>query len=819
MLNQATKELISELAKAIVSHDPGSFGVYLIIQAKEKRDLKWAISNFIEKQPDDEMKKILEALGKELEKLIRDCVAERRLDVVSDVKAYLVEKLEEAEIDKNVIVPIVDNLEYYILRYIKDLKDFDYLNMIELNERLKRVEEKLKRGVEHIPVIAGKDSLPVGSILDTKISKEEFRSDEIEEIRSRFDDHHTGILFMSGRPGMGKTTLAKLYANKSGKNNIYFVKYKGSFKETINSLSVKKNTNSWEDVFHYWNSLEAGEKKQILLIIDNFNDDSVKDMANHYAQELNTNLYKELSSLGIQILITTRIDMENDTYMVKGVKNPIALFEAYYKDKLDEDKKEKVKELAGLVHDNTLVLALCAGLVRNGSTLEEVINAIKKCNLEAEGVFVEKQADFDSEEKRIRYTIYEQVTAILHMDNLLNSEENRHILANMALLPLKGMPKLHFLEFIQSNSAKWINCMNELILRAWVIEEGESVCLHPVIREILLKKEIISWDECKEYCQSLNDKLDLDYPLQDRIIYRSYAEEVYKHLSQTHEMILAELFYNLSDIYDQIGEHEKSREVVESVAKYLDEMEDSLKKVRIYSGIAYSYNNNVKDTEDLTEAEKLLEKAEILLQQLKWKCSEWDYCKCLAQINSNRGSKELARYRYAKSEAEKKECISRALRYHQQALELRKKMIDMAEDDKAKSIAMCCVATSYTGVATVYFRMQEYEKSVRTHLKAVKLREEYEPEKVAINQQRMLGSTLRWYDKENIIDKEILKIELEFYPELLRKNLEQENEKAFLENIRSFEQIYDIVLKNESAAELLRLAEDKKKVVSIFSQK
>lgn len=59
-----TKELISELTKAIVSHDPGSFGLYFIIQAKEKRDLKWAICNFIEKQPDDEMKNILEALGK-----------------------------------------------------------------------------------------------------------------------------------------------------------------------------------------------------------------------------------------------------------------------------------------------------------------------------------------------------------------------------------------------------------------------------------------------------------------------------------------------------------------------------------------------------------------------------------------------------------------------------------------------------------------------------------------------------------------------------------------------------------------------------------
>lgn len=819
MLNKGTKELINELVNAIVSHDPGSFGLYLIMQVKENHDLAWAIRTFIEKQPDKEIKEILKALEKELKKSIQSCVSERSLDVVREVKDYLLDRLEEAEIDRYLITPIVDNLEYYILQYIKGLGDSDYLNMIGLNERLKIVEETLKLGSSHIPVIAGRDYLPIGSILDTRTSKERFRVKEIEEIRSRFNDHHAGIVFLSGRPGMGKTTLAKLYANKSGKKNIYFLKYKGSFKETINSLSVKKNTDAWKDVLNYWNSLGTDEKNQILLIIDNFNDDSVEGQAAHYAQELNTDLYNELSNLGIQLLITTRIDMENNTYMVKGVQNPIDLFEAYYKKDLDKNKKSKVEEVVELVHNNTLLLALCAGVVRHGCTLEEVINAIKECNVKSEEVFVEKQADFECEEKRLRYTIYEQVTAILHMDNLLKSEENKYILANMALLPLKGMEKQQFLEFIHSNSAKWINRINELILRAWVIEEGESVCLHPIIREILLKKEIVSWDECRAYCQSLKDKLDLDYPLQKRITYRSYAEEVYKHLGQIHEMILAELFYNLSDIYDQIDEHEKSREMIDNVAGYLDEMEASIKKARIYSGIAYSYNNKINDIRDLAEARNLLDKAETLLEQLKGNCTEWDYYSCLAQINSNRGSNELARYSYKKSEEEKNKCIFRALNYHQQALELRKQMMDIAKYDKEKSMAMRCVATSYTGVATVYFRMKEYEKSVRMHLEALKIREIYEPEKIAINQQRMLGSTLRWYDKENIIDKEILKMELEFYPELLRKNIELANETAFLDNLRSFDGIYKIIFNDERAVDLRKLAERKKKIVSILSQK
>ena len=818
MLNERIIELISKLAESIISHDLESFRWYLIIQAKENYDLAWAMRTFIEKQPDDEIKEILAALEKELKKLIQSCVEERSLEVVSEVKTYLLNRLKEAEIDKNVIAPIVDNLEYYILQYIKGLRDFNYWNMIELNKRLKAVEKTLKLGPLHNPVVTGRDYLPVDSILDTQISKEQFRLQEIKEIRSRFDNNHAGILFLVGRPGMGKTTLAKLYANKSGKKNIYFVKYKGSLKETLNSLSVKKNTDAWKDVLNYWKCLGTEEKSQMLLIVDNFNDDSVEGRTNHYAQELNTDLYNELRNLGIQVLITTRIDMENNTYKVGGVQDSVTLFEVYYKKDLDRNENDRVKELVELVHNNTLLLALCAGLARNGRDLENVINTIKECNIKSEELFVEKQADFDSEEKRIRYTIYEQVTAILHMDNLLNSQENRYTLANMALLPLRGMKKMQFLKFIQSDSAKGMNCMNELILRSWVIEEGGSVYLHPIIREILLKREIVSWDKCREYCRNLKDRLDLEYPFQDRIIYRLYAEEVYKYLRQNHEIILAELFYNLSDIYDQMDEHEKSREMIDNVAEYLDEMEDSIKKARIYSGIAYSYNNKVKNIGDLAEARSLLDKAEMLLEQLKRNCTEWDYCSCLAQINSNRGSNELARYVYEESEEEKKKCISRALNYHQQALELRKKMIAIAKDEKENSIAIRCVATSYTGVATAYFRMHKYEKSVRMHLEAVKIREVYEPEKIAINQQRMLGSTLCWYDEEDIIDKEILKTELGFYPELLRRNIELENEKAFSENLHSFDRIYEIVLNDDRAVDLRKFAEEKRKVVSILSK-
>lgn len=795
------KDLIVQLATAIHSRDYVSFATYLWNERKKSRNLTSLIQNLMQNQPNKEIGEILQTLQKELQKIIRNNTSEKALDIIDKSRNYLFNELKTAEIEESVITPIVDNLEYYIRQYIKSLDEPLYDALLELNERMKELDERVE---DDNKFEEGMKLLHVDGILDTNISRERFRSKEIKEIKQRFNVNHSGILFLAGRPGIGKTTLAKLYANISGKNSIYFLKYSGSFEETLGTLSKKSKSDAWKEVLNYWKSLKASEKQQILLIIDNFNDDSVESLDSSYSEKLNTGLFGELKNLGIQIVITTRINVENNVYMVEGVNESITLFEAYYKKQLNEEEKDNVKTLIQLVHNNTLLLALCAGLVRNGCLLKNVINSIRECNIKVEDIFVERQADFESPEKRIRYTIYEQVAAILNMDNLLKSTENIHILANMALLPLNGMNRQQFIKFIHKDSTKWINCMKELILRSWIIEEGDNVCLHPVVREILLDKGIISWTECKEYCQSLMDVIDLEYPFQSRMKYKPYAEEVYKHLGETHDIILAELFYNLSDIYDQIGDRAMSRAMVDNVVEYLDEMDDSLKKVRMYSGIAYSYNNKVNNIEDLKQATHLLDKAENILNGLKTQYTKLDYYSSLAHIYSNRGSNELAWIRYEEYEVKKDEHITQALDYHKRALEFRKKIAN---------IAMRSVATSYTGIATCNYKLQQYEESVSNHQSALKIREEYEPGKVAINQQRMLGSTIQGYKKNHSFDIETFRLELEFYPNLLQKNRELENKVTFLENVKSFNSLYEIIFNDERAIDLRALAEDKKKIV------
>lgn len=664
------------------------------------------------------------------------------------------------------------------------------------------------------PLIKANYSLHIDSILDTNINKKIFREEDLKNIRHRIEINQSSVLFLSGRPGIGKTTLARLYANTCEKTHIYFVKYRGSFEETLNSLSKKKREDSWKKILKYWKNLNESQRKQTLLIIDNFNDDSVEGVENSYYRALHTGLFEELRESRIQLLITTRINMENNVYPVEGVKDPVALFEAYYKQELNDQQKKGVAELAELLHNNTLLLVLCAGLMREECSLAELINEAKKCNMKIHEIFLEKEADFESKEIRERFTLYEQAKAILNLGEVLNSEENRYILANMALLPLKGMQRKEFLQFIHKEGAVGINLIKGLILRSWIIEEEEHiVCLHPLIREILLDTGLVVWDRCRNYCISLSEKLDLQYEFQDRERYKNYAEEVYTIFSDAHDLVLAKLFYNFSDIYDQIGAHQKSRELIDNVSLYLNEIKESKRKVRLCSGMAYSYNNCVNTVEDLEYAVSLLDQAQNMLERIRSQCTEWEYYSELGRIYSNRGSNELARIPLEKSEDQRKKHADFALKFHQQALEQRNKALEIAFDEAKKAASERDKATSYVGIATAYYELELYEESVQIFRESLQIRRDYDIGRVPISQWGMLRSTIYWYNKNRNCDLVTIREVLDFYPELLNRNIEQENENAFQDNKMFFETLCQIIDKDDDFTELRALVKEKKQKV------
>lgn len=814
-MNRQTEELVKKLVEFLITRDPGSLICFFISEKQNADMLNNNIKSLISNQSDPDIRNILNGFSDKLAKIIRDLTSNQKLSALKEITDYLNKELQKGEIDNDMIEPVINNLEHYILQYIRDIDPL-YGNDLILEKRIADLEIIIAGKLEVSPVIKGNQSLHIDSILDTAISKTTFRQQEISSIRQRIETNQSSILFLAGRPGIGKTTLARLYANSCGKKTIYFLKYRGSFEETLSTLSIKKKANSWKTVLEYWEGLEASERKQILLIIDNFNDDSIDGLENCYYEALNTGVFEKLKNLGVQILITTRINVEKNVYIVDGVKNPIKLFEAYYKNKLNDQQKKDAEKLVDLLHNNTLMLALCAGLLREGYSLSELIDEIQKCNVKIHKIFLEKEADFQSPGKRDRFTLYEQAEAILNMGAILKEEINCVVLANMVLLPLRGMRKRDFLQFIHKDSAEGLNLIKNLILRSWIIEEDQVVCLHPVIREVLLDKKLVSWDRCRDYCSSLSDKMDLQYAFQDRECYKYYAEEVYTFFCNIHDMILAKLFYNLSDIYDQIGNPKRSRELIDIVRQYLDEMQESKEKVRLCSGIAYSYNNQVDSDKDLDDAVNLLNQAQNMLERIKFQCTDWEYYSELGRIYSNRGSNELARITRTRNQKQEKEHAFHALCFHQQAFEQRKKAFEVACNQDEKISSKRDIATSYTGIATAYFELKCYGDALQIYKKALKIRKNYDFGRIPISQQGMLKSTIQWYYQNRICDFDTFKEELGFYPELLKKNIEQENEQAFKSNIEFFNELYRIVGKEDNLKELKFLAETKKQEVELL---
>ena len=80
----------------------------------------------------------------------------------------------------------------------------------------------------------------------------------------------------------------------------------------------------------------------------------------------------------------------------------------------------------------------------------------------------------------------------------------------------------------------------------------------------------------------------------------------------------------------------------------------------------------------------------------------------------------------------------------------------------------------------------------------------------------MLRSTISWYKKNRNCDLVIIKEVLDFYPELLNKNIEQENENAFQDNKMFFETLCQIIDKDDSFTELRVLVKEKKQKVGLL---
>lgn len=805
-------------------------------QAKAKAELNQAIESVLSRQQDQIVQEQLETILHEIKKELKTQINKRNIYLLSDLYAKISENLEDETyaFDPDIRERLAYGFQCAILDAIQrtdpsfanDLRmaesilqeskrnDIQDRQIGQNGERLQQLENDIRilRQVLNEAVqimespIAMNPACPHIGDSDKLIE----RDLELKEIENKYTNG-SNVIFLCGRPGMGKTTLAKCYAKSvCDKQDVYYVTYENSIEYTVGKLAKEKIHEKGKKVLEYFKSMQ--KVRPVLLIIDNFNEDILQGQGRRRVEEeLDGIYYKELIDCDIHILFTTRIKRERDSIELKPLENPMDLFEKYYGRIIEKENQEKVELLINLIQKNTLLIILTASLLKDADIpdkIDDILQKLQEGNVQEENTELERYADIQEADA---LTIYSQISALLDMSGIQNESDAKRVFANTVLLPLEGMERSLFINIMED--AQTGNTLRRLLNGNWVLTDSQKIYLHPLVREIAIKRQMVSYESCEIYCQNIGGKINKKRKFEERIIYKNYAQEIFDVFKSDAVLKreLVQLIYDLSDIYDELGERVLSMKLIQIVEEHIDVFdEDPLTKAEILSGVAYSMNNMYEGMETLERAEELLKEAQQTIDNIPAEiCDHFKYVKIKGKILNNFGSNGLAKSKCCQKEAEAS--LKIALEKHKEALKFREEQCARLTPSKDAEDMRDAIANSYTAVATDYFYLFQFDEAIEEHTKALEIRRTLRNNKgMTINQQRIVGCIIEMYKHNLAIEAKYISQALDYYPQLLQLNYEHQNTNALIKNMQYFCELRSIVENDRRLEEFITTMQEKR---------
>lgn len=302
-----------------------------------------------------------------------------------------------------------------------------------------------------------------------------------------------GKVFLQGIPGIGKSELAKAYAQSFKKEytNIIYINYSGSLKNDIIKLDFAEDYNANEteaDRFRRHDRFLRSLKDDSLIIIDNFNTVASDD------ETLSTVL-----AYSCRVLFTTRsrFDEYNDTYTIEEIPDDelLGLMGSLYSEA--DGHSEILCEIIHTVHNHTFAVELSARLLEVGILAPDQL--LEKLRAEKAALDSEDKISAKKDGKSKKATYYTHIHTLFSLYKLSKTESQ--VMRNLALAPHNGVQaKLFALWFELKN----MNVINDLIESGFVKElPGRMIALHPMIQEIAINETKPSVTNCNTLLKSI----------------------------------------------------------------------------------------------------------------------------------------------------------------------------------------------------------------------------------------------------------------------------------------------------------------------------
>lgn len=299
------------------------------------------------------------------------------------------------------------------------------------------------------------------------------RDTELNELHTALTTHKH--VFLHGIAGIGKSELAKAYANKYKKEytNILYLVYSGDLISDITEMDFADDlsTDSKEDKFKKHNRFLRSLKEDTLIIIDNFNTSTNKD-----------SFLDVLLKYKCCLLFTTRSRIsDNTSYELSEITNRDALITLYgnlYSD--TDNNRDIIEKILDEIHCHTLAVELSARLLQSG--LLEPTELLSKLQAEHVALSSSDIIGIKKDGTSTRATYYNHIHMLFSLYNL--SDVHTAVMRAMAMVPYTGINSKLL--------AKWLcqsdmNSINELIELGFIKPiDNRTIALHPMMQEITI---------------------------------------------------------------------------------------------------------------------------------------------------------------------------------------------------------------------------------------------------------------------------------------------------------------------------------------------